>query len=71
MSWAAHQLAYWSQAPCVDEEHDAIRDHDSLWYSPAARPVGVWWDDTDTGLELRNCNRCDSTLAREVPRVRS
>lgn len=97
MTWAAHQLAYWSAvAPhvlcndsildwcrcdrprdhdgpcaalsCSPAEHDAIRDHDSLWRSPMTRVVGTWGVDGDA-LDIRNCARCGSTLVREIPRA--
>jgi hypothetical protein len=49
---------------CSKAEHDALKASEAWW---DAKFIGVQRFE-DCALELRNCPRCDSTLAVEVVR---
>jgi len=51
---------------CTQESHAALKADDEQWFAlPVLGIQGEWYAD-EPPLELRNCARCGSTLARPV-----
>jgi hypothetical protein len=51
------------ETPCTTEYHDTLKTP-ATW---ATLLLVDRWIFDDVALEMRNCPRCHSTLAREVP----
>lgn len=54
------------EKPCTPEEHNALKADPSRWREETAA-LGHQTDGEGGVMELRNCYRCSSTLARSVP----
>lgn len=52
-------------SPCTRADHDALTADDARWEAECLRHR-AW---PDTWLEVAECRRCHSTLARRVPWV--
>lgn len=59
------RTAPYSQSVCTVQHHDAIKA-DALRWDGETKPIGYLQAGGKPALDLRNCLRCQSTLAKKV-----